>query len=610
MSRLETTRTYFIERFFALFTGDLEFATLSQPAELFDSSGAFNLPANAAGFIRMPTLAALRTRIASASSPAEGEALRQFERVLERTLSQFFGSLVETDLDAARQWAGQLAPVIRHPDSQTYWPVDAGRYLNYDDGALSARFYDKGGERNLAGNLFSVLFENPAAWSDPQPPKAPFEARTPFAATIGVEDAPPFPTSPLTAGHLNLPAADVRLTPGRLHPAVFAELKSLGAALRTNQHYMTTAGSGGRYRALKRNRIHTDPLLPETIRRSIRKWAVREGGFAGGRLSRDPVMAVFHGFYPADDGARRAGDGTGTNREFHHLAVGLLAPGLEDHLRDISITNRDGLLFVSISPTIAKAIPLNHPALKFVDDQGNESPQGTHPVIFANTLKIQGYSLSSDDVDQDPMQDSSSDGLDYNPDKWQWWVGLASATGLGALVGFAGGGPIGALIGAAVGLIIFLLSWLLKKLFGGDEDREEEWTEKEPWPGGSGGSSIKSYQQGSRNDIGPGGTTSAGGGAKPGRPYDLKVIPHLPDFNLYGLSFSGGDTFRILEDAELQEMLAWLAFEGGIGYQFDRPAPGRAEAAGTSLQNYFELFLRKYLQLQEAQAEVVYFGEG
>ena len=65
-------------------------------------------------------------------------------------------------------------------------------------------------------------------------------------------------------------------------------------------------------------------------------------------------------------------------------------------------------------------------------------------------------------------------------------------------------------------------------------------------------------------DIGPPCTIPETGGTKQVRSYDLKVIPHFPDDNLYGLAFAGSYTFRIVDDSDRKDTLAWLAFEGGI----------------------------------------------
>jgi hypothetical protein len=590
MSRLETMRTFWIERFFGLLTGDPEFAGLAEPAELFTSAGAFNAPPTAAGFTRVPTLDAIRNRITTSSSP-QREGLERFERVLTRALTELFGSLSTTTAKDAIASALRSAPVIRHPDNQTYWPVNGAELLKYDDGALIGRLYDSTGTRQLASDLFSTLFENASAGSGGA--KAPFQSRIPFAASIGIEPGvSPFPGSSLTAGRLNLSAADPRLTPGMLQPTIYAEMKSLTAAIRNNRHYAASALKG-RFAELRRNRFHTDPLLTGVV--------VSEASRA--QRVPDPILVIYHAFYPADDGARRVPDGTGTNREFHHLAVGRLITGQ----RATTASSRSHeLFFLSASPTEARVLPLGHPALGFVDDSGRETKNGGHPVVYANMLSPQGFD-SNAELEKSGLKETAKSGLDYDPDSAAWWLGLAAAVGVGAAAGSAGG-PIGAVIGAAVGLVVYLLAWLLKKLFGGKKDRKKEWTEQKPWPGGDGRPVQQNFTQGASHDIGPPGATSQSGGTQPGRSYELRLIPHFPDENLYGLEFAGGDRFRIVDDADHRETLAWWSFEGGIGYQFARPAPGRAEAAGSSLCNYFELFTRKYLDLQQASSQVQYFG--
>ncbi len=593
MTRIDTVREYFIERFFELLTLDPEFTGLTEPAELF-TAGVFNAAANTAGFVRIPTMAALDDRIAAANGDQAAQ-LQRFQRVLGRTLHELFGSLVNLDVADALAAVTKLSPVIRHPDSQNYWPIDVGNYLSTDDGLLRGQYYDAAGTRALAGNLFSVMFDNPAVWSGAAVDPPAYAARQPFVATIALDPpAPAYPTYPLTAGHLNLPAADARLTPGKLVPALYAEVKSLAAALRVNAHYSQTAERGGRFEALRRNRIHADPLLP-LARGLTASTAVVEVG--------DPLMVIFHAFYPADDAARRLNNGVASNREFHHLAVGILLPP-NDVRAAVQRVAVEPLLFVSSSPTMAQVLPLRHPSVGFVDEEGRDNPGGSHPVIWANSLSMQGYGVGTDNIDNQQLAQNGKEGLDYDPNSWQWWAGLGSAIAAGAAAG-SPGGPIGAAIGALVGLLVFLLAWLLKKLFGGNKNRTKEWTENEPWPGQT--ASTQDYSQPAANDIAPLGTTPAAGGETPARAYNLELIPHFPSANLYGLAFEGGDTFRIIDDSVTRDMLAWRAFEGGVGYQFDRPAPGRVDCSGASLRNYFDLFTRRYMDVVAARSDVIYF---
>ena len=66
MTRLQTIRSYFVERFFATLTNDPALTSLRHPAELFDAQGHFAVPASLAGYIRIPTFANLEQRIAAA----------------------------------------------------------------------------------------------------------------------------------------------------------------------------------------------------------------------------------------------------------------------------------------------------------------------------------------------------------------------------------------------------------------------------------------------------------------------------------------------------------------------------------------------------------------
>lgn len=586
MSRLETIRSYMIERFFTLLTSDAEFAGLTEPSELFDSDGAFNVPLTAAGFVRIPTLSHLNDRIANASSDAQRAALERFTRILSRVLHRWFGMVMSMDAKEGAAAALRLAPILRHPDDQTYWPVDVGRYLAYDDGTLRGQLYSSAGAAPLSGDLYTTLFKAVDTSGPHGAAPRPFESRQPFVATIGVEPGvPSFPATPLTAGRLNLSAAAVRLTPGLLKPAVYAEIKSLAAALRLNRDYDGAARSA-RFAPLRRNRVHADPLLADLLLPDERSHV------AVSALGRDPILIVYHGFYPADDGARRLDNGTGTNREFHHLAVGVLSID-RDMFVGRSFTHiPQGFLFVSTSPTEARVRPLSHPTITFADASGR------HPIVYADNVSPQGYGYKAEKV---ALKESTKTGMSYDPDDPEWWAGLGGAIATGALAGIPGG-PIGVAIGAAVGAVIFLLAWLLNKLFGG----KKEWTEYEPTMIGDG--RPPSYTQSTQNDIAPADAATETGGATPARAYELKMIPHFVDANLYGLAFEGGDTFKILDDPATTELLSWTSFDGGVGYQFDRSAPGRTDVAGSSICNYFELFARKFIQLQEAHNEVHYFG--
>ncbi|MDT0318460.1 hypothetical protein [Streptomyces millisiae] len=613
MSRLDTIRAYLIERFFEILTSDPDFAGLTEPAELFDQDGRFDVPATPAGFVRIPTTTALDARADASTDPEQREQLERFRSVLERTLAELFGLLGYDDRDTADVFtavAERCAPVLRHPDSQTYWPVDIARYLAFDDGVLRGRLYGDAGARPIGRNAFDVLFDNPEAWQGPAPEDVPEGGRRPFAATIGIDaGVAPYPDSPLTAGHLNLPAGDARLTPGRLVPTLFTEVKSPEAASRLNRHYAATAARGGRFVELRNNRVHLDPL------REVR--FPRNGG--------EPLMFLYHAFYPADDGARRLAVGDGTNREFHHLAVGLLmdrfpggggegeGPAVRRCRADEPLS---GLLFLSTSPTTASVIPLDHPAVTLVDDEGAESPEGRHPVVFANLLAVQGL---QNQVSYDTVQEGGPGLAGIPPTDSEFWAGIGAALPVfavgGAGIGAVIGGPVGAGIGAVVAVVVvivvrllaWLVAWLLNKIFGGVKDRQSNYTDIDGYYGDK--KPLESFRNPAQQDIGPPGVVSETGGETPGRSYTLRHVPHFPAENLYGLDFSTGDTFRIVDDAARNEKLAWRAFTGGVGYQFQRPVPGRTDVSGASLRDYFELFSAKYEELRAAREQVVYFGE-
>jgi hypothetical protein len=582
MTRLTTIRTALIERFMTNLTGHPEFPGTTQPAELFDASGLFNVTADQAGFLRLPTVVGLQKRIDAAQGDEQAQ-LQRFQQILADTIAAWFGPLGGgSDPEFRRSAIMALAPVIRHPDQQAFWPADVAHLLTYSDPVLDARLYAPSGRTPIERKLAQRLFEEAPSLAYAHGPGNPFASRMPFVATIGVEGgAGGYPGAPLSAGRLNLSAADARLNPSRLPPTLYAEVKAIGATLRLNRDFTGMARLAGGFKPLQHNRLHADPLAAMNRREPM-------------SVMDHAILTVYHAFYPADDAARRLADGTGTNREFHHLAVGLL---------DLNQPRFEAprLLFVSSGPGEARVLPLNHPSLERVDDTGRPAPDGLHPVIYAGTLSPQDYSF---EPNKDLFKDSAKEGLDFTPEDGEWWLGLGSAIVVGASAG-ASGGPIGALVGAGLGLVIFLLAWALKKLFGGSKSRQKELTELKPWPGVVTGPYTKSAQ----TDLGPPGATAGSGGMAPGRAYDLKIIPTFPDDNLYGLQFAGGDMCRIIDNPDHAETLAWLGFEGGIGYQFERPIPGRSDRAGSSIQNYFDLFTRKFLDLQKASAEVVYFGE-
>jgi hypothetical protein len=411
--------------------------------------------------------------------------------------------------------------------------------------------------------------------------------------TIGREPPlPGYPTTLLSLGRLNLPAADARFTPGQMPPVIYAEIKAVRGALRSNALYQQAAAMPGRFAALRNNRLHADPWLGS-----------QSSAFKADQVGRsgDASMVVYHGFYPADDEARRHRRPGATNREFHHLAVGLLFPSYVARSHQ-NQGHENVTVFVCRGPDMVRMMPLSHPFVQKVNSAGHNSPNGRHVVVFSILQSPNGYNYANEpsDANKDIIVDSVGKSA---PWKGRILGGLTFIA-IGAAAG-APFGPVGALIGAAIALVVYILISLICYLFGCGEHDDEQWQQKIPPQPGSGGT----FGQALSNDIAPPGVATTSGGAKPARTFELKMIPHFPDLNLYGLNADGAGTLRIVEDPAQKEMLAWHAFPAGIGYQFDRAVPGNEDVSGSSLRNYFDLFVKKALEVNAAQQDVVYFGE-
>jgi hypothetical protein len=177
---------------------------------------------------------------------------------------------------------------------------------------------------------------------------------------------------------------------------------------------------------------------------------------------------------------------------------------------------------------------------------------------------------------------------------------IAAGAGIGAVAG-----PIGALIGAAVALVVYVLISIVCFLFGcgsGDNNQFQQSPAFDPQPSGN------SFTQSVTNDLALAGVSQSTGGAKPARTFDLQMIPHFYDRNLYGLLGGGNGTLQVADNAADHEMLGWHSFPAGIGYQFDRKVPGAIDISGSSIRNYFDLFTRKYEEVVQAQSAVTYFA--
>ncbi len=94
------------------------------------------------------------------------------------------------------------------------------------------------------------------------------------------------------------------------------------------------------------------------------------------------LIIVYHGFYPIDDVARRRPTIGATNREFHHLAMGILTaettnPDIDNPIR------RSTYMFSCAGPDRVHMMPINHPFLSKLNDHGQPDPNGSHIVLFS-----------------------------------------------------------------------------------------------------------------------------------------------------------------------------------------------------------------------------------
>ncbi|MEW6339107.1 MAG: hypothetical protein AB1704_00265 [Pseudomonadota bacterium] len=587
MTRLDSIRSYFVDQFFSTLINDPRMATLQYPAELFSSVGHFAVPSTVSGLTQIPTVASLDQLIATAPNSQKPD-LQTFRAIELDALAAILPGLANWTSSWGEQISTLWAPVVNHPDGQDFFPVSMHDLLNYADAALTARFYSAAGQQPLSGQVYPLLFENPEVFNNPNIAAPLYESRQPFAATIGC--APPvtgFPADALDTGALNLGPALGRLGPGPLAPTLYAEIKGVAGALRLNQAYEAAALTGGQYAPLRNNRIHTDPLpagggAPLT--------AIGGNDIAA---PRQPIMIVYHGFYPADDEARRQPGFTATNREFHHLGFGvmLMAPPPEPQDSDAVIeSRRNGFLFACTGPDTIRMFPLDHPALKMVNDKGVIDPAGTHANVYFANMSPAGWEATFSNY----FTRGQSAGA-----AWGEYLG---AIGAGAAVGLIAG-PIGAAVGAAVVAVVEILYWLFALFCALSGVCKSQGAQSQ-----GGGPPVddcgSTYTQ-STNVLSPQGVNPQIGG--PTRSFALELIPHFPDHNLYGFNAGGNGTISIENSPDDKEMLAWLAFSGGLGYQFDFATPGAVDQSGTSLRNYFDLFIGKYLEVEAARAQVSYF---
>jgi hypothetical protein len=600
MSRLAVARAYFIERFFAALEGDPELVGLTQPAELFDGAGALAVSADEAGFARIPSPAAVQRRAAVASGVPR-EHLERFGRVLARALGQI-ATAGPIGADRLAAMAERFCPYIHHQPGERFLPVDMADYLRVKELGLESKLYTAAGQRSLAGDIAGALFENPEVWNAPPPSGDPYVAKVPFLAAVGVGAAlPGFPQTSLKFGQLDLSAADVRLSPSRMLPTIYAEAKTVYGALRVNRAYGAAASGRGRFAPLRNNRIHADPLLGEhRLVATVGNTTIAATTGAGAGTA-DGLMLVYHLFYGLDDGARRHPGLLATNREFHHLAMGLLFERIATAAEDA----RPSLVFTCRGPDLVKVMPFPHSSLVTLDHAGELDASGDHVVGYSETAgERRRRRIELKQEAMDASQEASEHRQSSEDEQAAANAAAASAAALGAAAAAAGVPPAAALL-----FLLAALLALLGKLRGDSHDDEAALLEKKAGEAdldAQGQLEEEEKRRREEREQQPG-SDLAWYGKPPGpRKAVIKIIPHGTDRNLYGLRADGPDTLAIDDDPALREMLAWWSFPGGVGYQFD--CPGARDAAGSSLRSYFDLFLRKLIELREAQALVSYFG--
>jgi hypothetical protein len=174
MPRLDTVRTFFIERFLNAISADPRLGSISQPAELFDAVGQFNVTADATGFRRILTPQSIRQRIAASNDTQEKQELTVFLEIVLAASAYLTGGLGTLDTATLQALATAFAPFIRQHADQSFFPTAVESYLNYSDGTLRARYHDNNATIALPGNVFDLMFENPAI------PQAPAFSENPL----------------------------------------------------------------------------------------------------------------------------------------------------------------------------------------------------------------------------------------------------------------------------------------------------------------------------------------------------------------------------------------------------------------------------------------------
>ncbi len=674
MSRLDTVRTFFIEQFLNAISADPRLSGLSRPIELFDATGQYNVTVDAAGFRRIPTPQNIRQRIAASNDNQEKQELTVFLEIVLGASAYLTGGLGTLNLATLKALATAFSPFIRQNVNQSFVPTAVESYLNYSDGTLRATYHDENAAIPLPGNIFDLMFENPAIPLAPAFSEDPYVARIPFVSTVGIDPSTiPYPASPLSVGRLNLSAADPRFTPGQQVPTIYAELKSLTGSLLLNRLYDNYAAQPGRFAPLRNNRIHLDPLINykelidtagarasisansaaaaptaaseeasennepaalrdttrliraasrflrldpsiveerfSSIRETLADTTALTSSLTGMRRvtasisgivdvtprtrttflpSRSPLLLVYHAFYPADDEARKRGSISSTNREGHHLATGIMFMPFGRSHNNFNMTPSH--VFYCDGPDDIRIYPFDHPILQKLDDQGADDPQGRHLVIYSkwnSPLAFIVGGLVGGGTAIIAKKAGASDA---------YVAALSTLAGIAASAAVSGLWPV-----AAAAAVLFLVVLLICIFTGCGSSDSSSSTDSAPGTISTPLSADPDYQDPSSHLTPPGSPAA-------GTAMHIGIIPHLLERNLYGLHGGGAGTFDIVDDPALKEMLGWVGFPGGIGYQLDREMPGKQDVAGSSWRNYFDLFIAKFLRIEQAKRDVTYFG--
>jgi hypothetical protein len=234
-------------------------------------------------------------------------------------------------------------------------------------------------------------------------------------------------------------------------------------------------------------------------------------GITGGGIppAEGPLMIVYHGFYPIDDVARRRPTIGATDREFHHLAMGILS--LVEGERNLpagrhaAALRQAGYVFTCEGPDLVRMMPIDHPFLTKLDDRGRADPNGSHIVVFSIAGSPNGWTYADQpsDANKSIIQDSVAKDAPWGGRV----LGGLTFIAIGAAIG-SPFGPIGAVVGAVIALVVFVLISIICFLFGcGSHDNDQF----QQHPAFDPPSSGNSFTLSSSNDLAPAGVSQPQG---------------------------------------------------------------------------------------------------